>query len=177
MACLHHGLSQEGIEQARAAAQEVCNEATANGLKVCVVSSDFRRAWQTAQAVRAGCLAAGLEVWPPNGVLLETKLRERNFGDLDGLSDSQYPAVWAEDAHSDEHEIYGVESIRSVLTRSTSVVHHLEACDALRDSRWLVVLVAHGDVLQILATAFAQVDPCEHRSLEHLPTATLRSLA
>jgi hypothetical protein len=39
-----------------------------------------------------------------------------------------------------------------------------------------VVLVAHGDVLQILQTAFARVDVTRHRSIEHLPTATLRAL-
>ena len=40
----------------------------------------------------------------------------------------------------------------------------------------MVVLVAHGDVLQIAQTAFADVDPRTHRSLEHLETATLRKL-
>ena len=41
---------------------------------------------------------------------------------------------------------------------------------------WMVVLVAHGDVLQILQTSFARVDVRQHRSLEHLQTATLREL-
>jgi hypothetical protein len=39
-----------------------------------------------------------------------------------------------------------------------------------------VILVAHGDVLQILQTAFEGVDPREHRSLPHLPNAELRWL-
>ena len=43
--------------------------------------------------------------------------------------------------------------------------------------RWGVVLVAHGDVLQILQTAFsAEIEPAAHRSLPHLPNAELRSL-
>ena len=41
----------------------------------------------------------------------------------------------------------------------------------------MVVLVAHGDVLQILQTRFACVDPRTHRSLPHLETAPLRSLS
>lgn len=41
---------------------------------------------------------------------------------------------------------------------------------------WGVILVAHGDVLQILQTAFEGVDPREHRSLPHLPNAELRWL-
>ena len=44
------------------------------------------------------------------------------------------------------------------------------------EGRWLVLLVAHGDVLQILQSGFAGRDPREHRSLAHLPTATLRAL-
>ena len=39
------------------------------------------------------------------------------------------------------------------------------------------MLVAHGDVLQILQTHFAGVDVSAHRQLDHLPTATLRELA
>ena len=37
---------------------------------------------------------------------------------------------------------------------------------SLPRGRWLVVLVAHGDVLQILQTAFVDgMDPREHRAL------------
>lgn len=39
-----------------------------------------------------------------------------------------------------------------------------------------VILVAHGDVLQILQTAFLKVDGKVHRSLDHLETATVREL-
>ena len=45
------------------------------------------------------------------------------------------------------------------------------------EERWGVVLVAHGDVLQILQTAFdPAVEPSQHRSLPHLPNAELRPL-
>ena len=40
-----------------------------------------------------------------------------------------------------------------------------------------IICVAHGDVLQILQTAFNKnIDPSQHRSIQHLETATLRSL-
>ena len=42
---------------------------------------------------------------------------------------------------------------------------------------WQVLLVAHGDVLQILQTAFTRVDVRTHRSLPHLETATVRELS
>ena len=50
---------------------------------------------------------------------------------------------------------------------------------ARRDSRMLQTVreaIAHGDVLQILQTDFSGVDVRQHRSLEHLQTATLREL-
>ena len=177
IATIEHGLSDLGWEQASAAARAVCDEAAASGCSgVAIVSSDFKRAWQTAQAVRAGCLAAGVRVWPANGVKQEQALRERSFGELNGCSDTRYDDVWVEDAQSSSHEQYAVESIDSVLDRACNVVEWLEGCDELSSGTWMGVLVAHGDVLQILQTAFAGVDPRSHRSLEHLPTATLRPL-
>ena len=177
IATVEHGLSETGWEQVLAAADAVCDEARAHGLDVAIISSDFKRAWQTAQSVRAGCLAAGVPVWPPEDVQPTLALRERSFGELSGGSDDRYDDVWAEDARSAEHVEYGVESIRSVLTRARGVVQHLESSSVLDPNRrWMVVLVAHGDVLQILQTAFARVDVRRHRSLEHLPTATLRAL-
>jgi broad specificity phosphatase PhoE len=177
IATVEHGLSETGWEQAREAADAVCDEARAHGLDVAIISSDFKRAWQTAQSVRAGCLAAGVPVWPPGDVWPTLALRERSFGELSGGSDDRYEDVWVKDARSAEHVEYGVESIRSVLARARGVVQHLEASSVLDPNRrWMVVLVAHGDVLQILQTAFARVDVTRHRSLEHLPTATLRAL-
>lgn len=42
--------------------------------------------------------------------------------------------------------------------------------------RWIVLFVAHGDVLQIGQTLFAGMPGSRHRELPHLPTATLRRL-
>ena len=44
------------------------------------------------------------------------------------------------------------------------------------DVPWTVLLVAHGDVLQIAQTAFARADPTQHRDLPHLETAAVREL-
>lgn len=177
VATVRHGLSARGREQAAAAAASVAAEAAAAGFDgVAIVSSDLRRAWQTASIARAHLLAAGVRVWPEaSGVLEARALRERSFGDLDGGPDDRYPDVWVHDAVSAAHTEYAVEPIDSVLQRARGVVDELER--ALPSGRWMVVLVAHGDVLQIAQTAFAGVDPRAHRSLDHLPTATLRLLA
>jgi len=39
-----------------------------------------------------------------------------------------------------------------------------------------ILLVSHGDALQILQTAFARLDASTHRQLEHLHTAEIRQL-
>ena len=177
IACVQHGLSDVGWEQAHSAASDVCKEAVDCGFDgVAIISSDFRRAWQTAQAVRAGVLAHGLACWPQEDVCAEVLLRERSFGSLSGGSDARYNDVWVHDALSAEHTEYDTEPIFSVLERAWSVVEHLESGAILPPGRWMVVLVAHGDVLQILQTGFARVDPRTHRSLPHLETASLRRL-
>jgi len=178
VARLDHGLSEVGQEQAATAATAVVQEAERTGAEgIAIVSSDFRRAWQTANSVRAAVLAAGVHVWPSSDGPFEARaLRERSFGELSGEADERYHDVWVEDARDAFHEAFGVESVLSVRERARSVVDALESELALQDGRrWMVVLVAHGDVLQILQTAFTpSVDPRAHRSLDHLPTATLR---
>ena len=181
VACAEHGLSDKGWEQAPLAARTIAAEARWLGVDgVVVVTSDLRRARQTALAVRSHLIASGVNVLPADGGVIEDKaLRERSFGELDGQSDDRYDDVWVEDARSATHEEYGVESVLSVRERARGVVDRMEADERLGvggGGQWLVVLVAHGDVLQILQTAFARVDPRRHRSLEHLKTATMRRL-
>lgn len=177
VACVSHGLSTNGWDQAEKAAEAVCHEALKTGVDgVAIVSSDFRRAFQTAQTVRSGVLSSGLRCWPETGVYVEIRLRERNFGDMDGKADTCYNDVWVEDAADATHEKYGVESVVSVLARAQNVVKSVSEHAELQSGKWMVVLVAHGDVLQILQTGLSGMDPRNHRSIQHLPTATLRSL-
>ena len=101
VACNHHGLSETGLQQARRAAEAVCAEALSTGVDgVAIVSSDFKRAWQTAQAVHTAVIARGLSCVPASAVCAETLLRERSFGTLSGGPDSRYADVWVHDAVS-----------------------------------------------------------------------------
>lgn len=111
------------------------------------------------------------------GLTVEIRLRERFFGDYDGTSDDHYHDVWKEDLLDPYHTTNGVESVWSVLDRASSVVQDCEACNQSQTQRLWIVLVAHGDVLQILQTGFCnKMNPKDHRSLPHLDTATLRPL-
>lgn len=175
-----HGLSAAGREQAESAAEQVVALARETGCGVAICSSDFSRAWQTACRVYNAVEQAGIPIWPAGGQPdRETLLRERWFGDLDGGPDTEYPTIWMHDAQDSAHTHFGVESVDAVRSRVHSVVERLKvevdmASPAVH--QWMVILVAHGDVLQIGQTLFAGIAGTRHRELPHLPTATLREL-
>ena len=165
------GLSDLGREQ-------VLEAARACGLPVDTVicSSDFSRARQTGEIVRARLGA------PP--VLVGAALRERCFGDLEGTATDNYARVWATDEASagdtagDGRDAGGgdagggVEPAAAVLDRVTALVTDLERRYADRD----ILLVSHGDTLQILQAGFLRMNPAAHRRLPHLGIAEIRAL-
>jgi probable phosphoglycerate mutase len=153
-----YGLTDAGRDQALTAAQ-------ASGLPAdtLICSSDFARARQTAELVRA-CLGAG-------DVLVAGELRERSFGRWEGTPAANYQQVWAAD-QAGPAPADGVAPAAAVLARAAALVAALEARYAGRE----VLLVSHGDTLQILQAGFAGVDPARHRQLPHLATAEIRRL-
>ena len=61
---------------------------------------------------------------------------------------------------------------RAVLDRTTALIAELERRHSGRD----VLLVSHGDTLQILEAGFLRIDPARHRTVPHLETAEIREL-
>jgi broad specificity phosphatase PhoE len=59
-----------------------------------------------------------------------------------------------------------------VLDRVTALVTDLERRYAGRD----ILLVSHGDTLQILQAGFLRMNPAAHRRLPHLGMAEIRAL-
>jgi broad specificity phosphatase PhoE len=165
-----YGLTATGREQVKTTLKATL-KATLQSLpaeldtRTIIVSSDFLRARET-----AAIIAVGLKVMQP--VRYSENLRERFFGELEGGADSRYSEVWQSDNLDPEHEDFGVESAVSVVQRATELVLELE--DQYSDQRLL--LVAHGDVLQLLQTAFAAISPAHHRQLPPLAVAELRQL-
>ncbi|TFH85037.1 histidine phosphatase family protein [Billgrantia azerbaijanica] len=115
-----------------------------------LLHSDFLRTTQTAARVAA---RFGLTPTP------EPRLRERHFGTLDGGPDDRYPAVWALDAEDPDHRAFGVESVASVAARLCGVIDALER----RYRGETLLLVSHGDPLQILLTALEGRPLTAHR--------------
>ena len=154
-----YGLSELGQAQALEAAR-------ACGLSrdTVIFSSDFSRARQTAEVVRAHLDAPE--------VSLSEALRERSFGDWEGSTADNYARVWAADEAGSGQAGRGVEPVAAVVDRTTALVVDLER----RYSGRHILLVSHGDTLQILQAAFLGLSPARHRRLPALRTAEIRRL-
>ena len=154
-----YGLSGLGRKQALAAVRD-CDLPG----DVVIYASDFSRAQQTAQIVRAELGATE--------VVIADALRERCFGDWEGSSTEDYARVWAADQADPDRADGHVEPVAAVLDRVTALIVDLERRHSGRD----ILLVSHGDPLQILQAGFLGTDPATHRSLPALETAEIRPL-
>ena len=130
-----------------------------------IISSDFKRARESAEIVVH-------ELKCTHKLILDPRLRERDFGDFELGSDENYHKTWAYDAVTATHTLNNEETADSVMERTTRLVLSLEA--AFYDQRFL--LVAHGDTLQILQAAFQRQAATQQRELPHLETAEIREL-
>ncbi len=155
-----YGLSDAGVKQVRTSLQ-------ANLHDLCgvtkIYASDFLRARQTADLV-----ASELNV----EVELSPALRERYFGDWEGQPSGHYETVWRVDAEDSSHQRWNVESVQNVAERMTRFLAQIDQSD----SRQTLLLVSHGDPLQILLTSMAGNDLGTHRQLSPLETAEVRRL-
>jgi broad specificity phosphatase PhoE len=157
-----NGLNDTGRSQSYASAARLAQyvEAHLSGLNkensedVVVVSSPFARARETAEIVcevlaTNELVGRSLRTEKPR---IAEELRERHFGEMDGQSDDKYVLVWKKDIeYGDAQEEYRAESCLKVWQRVYRLIMSLE--ERLRRPS-LVVLVAHGDTLQITQTGF-----------------------
>ena len=133
-------LNDTGLWQAQRVAGALADEPIA-----AIYASDLARAWQTALEIAR---PRGIEVQPEPG------LRERAFGDFEGRTfadiDASLPAqarLWR--TRDPEFAPDGGESLLVFRERVTSVAGQL----AERHPGELVVLVAHGGVMDVLYRA------------------------
>lgn len=154
------GLTERGRAQVEAAVAAFVQTGP-----VRILSSDFARAWETAEIARAL-----LEV---DRIEPALALRERTFGRWEGGSNAAYATVWAADADDPTHTEGGVESVAAVTARTTALVRELEAGGGPPTT---VVLVSHGDPLQILQTAFLRAGLGTHRQRPAWSNGELRPL-
>jgi len=156
----NYGLSEIGVEQVLVS----INKTSDLDAVTLIISSDFMRARETADLV-----AKTLGAQPS---LTSTELRERYFGEYELGPDNIYEEVWRRDKEDPDQTVFGVESVNSVKQRAENLVDALNR----EHTNKTILLVAHGDILQILLTTFAGKDGSLHRSVPHLETAEIRQL-
>lgn len=154
-----YGLSKLG----RAQALETARACGLPGDTI-ICSSDFSRARQTAEIMRAHLDAPEIR--------LAEELRERCFGEWEGSGTDNYARVWAADETDSAQDGTGVEPVAAVLDRTTALIVDLER----RHSGRHILLVSHGDTLQILQAGFLRMSAARHRSLPALQLAEMRQL-
>ena len=153
------GLTGLGIEQVIKTASE-----TRLNCKTIIYCSDFLRTVETADAFA--------KIIDTDQVIKETTLRERFFGEWDGTGTENYARVWSADEKQKSQQQYGVETVESVAKRTTQFIKTLES----RHQNKRILLVSHGDTLQILMTAFSGYCPSRHRKMNAIKTAEIRAL-
>lgn len=170
LSCLEDGkkidytLTPTGEEQARESVAR-SKECGALDERTTIISSPFSRTMRTAEIARE---ALGVT----SEVEVDDRLRERWFGDWEKTDNSAYEKVWVEDKINPNHTTANVESAHSVQARVLSLIDDLEKKYAGKT----ILLVSHGDALQLLLTGLYQQSPATHRDIPHLETAEIRKV-
>ncbi|MDI5921742.1 histidine phosphatase family protein [Halomonas sp. LR5S13] len=152
------GLSSRGREQLDGLLSDWCWAIPAR-----ILHSDFRRTTETAARI-AQHFGLRCEA--------DTRLRERHFGAFEGEGDHRYAEVWARDARDPAHRHAGVEAVAEVAARMTELIADLEQHHAGET----ILLVSHGDPLQILLTALEGRELSQHRERDPLAPASVTVL-
>jgi broad specificity phosphatase PhoE len=158
------GLSPAGEAAVSATFGRIDSGATADlGPDTLVVTSPLSRAQRSAEIAAAALGAAA-----PN---VDGRLIERDFGSFEHQPVAAYETVWAADEAGTPPPA-GVESVVELAARIASLIADLEAAGPTRT----VLLVSHGDTLDVAACWFAGIDPAEHRRHHPFATAEMRRL-
>jgi probable phosphoglycerate mutase len=154
-----YGLTKTGKDQVRQAIRAF------RGLDADtrIVCSDFLRTRET-----AGIVARHLR--SRHTIMVSSLLRERYFGSLELCSADHYQEVWDHDAGRPPLAVRGIEKIKSVLNRMLACVDELEH----RFENEVILLVSHGDPLQIFLAYIKGMDPRIHWQINPLETAQIQ---
>ena len=140
---------------------------------VVMFCSPFKRTVETAEIIQ-GVLNDTVLHGKVAAPIREMELRERWYGKYDMTSDKNYELCWLDDAAEPDHGEHSkneIESPSSVCDRATRFI--VDKIENQMEGK-IVILVAHGDICQIILTAFAHTDAWKHRTLKHVDTANWR---
>lgn len=109
----------------------------------------------------------------PKEIHIVSELRERDFSKYDGQSAKFYPEFWKVDQQDPHEHPYDGESAWEVRNRVVSLIHQIET----QHRNQQILLISHGDPLQIVEAAFKNINPSLHReAIQHLNPGELRKL-
>ena len=152
-----YGLTDLGKQQAISSLQKFSMDTPI------IYASDFLRTQQTALIAQ--------EILEPHGRICFTPhLRERFFGDFELTSSDNYETVWAQDCDMHQGVKDNVEPVTAVLKRAFLCLGEIE--DRFKGKN--ILLVSHGDTLQILLAFFKDWPPGCHRDVPHMGVAEIR---
>ena len=161
-----YGLTELGLEQSQKSAKLFLSEQKKSEEFV-IVCSPFSRAKETALEI--------VKVLQHTELIEMEDLRERDFGDLELMSNANYNKFWVEDRANPNSNIFNSESPNQVLSRVTKVINELEQKSFPAGQK--IILVSHGDTLQILQTAFLNISVSKHNTdVLYLNNAEIRRL-
>ena len=163
----HEGNALNNFGLTNRGADQVMNTALQTRLNqdAIIVSSDYLRAKETAELFHD-------IIYASSEIRYDVRLRERGFGNLELQNSALYEDVWKQDELSANTQVNNVETINSILNRALPVVDELNQIFSNKD----ILLVGHGDVLQILLAFHQGLEARFHRTLAPLKNAELRSL-
>lgn len=121
--------------------------------KALIYTSDFLRTVQTAEI-----LAQAIK---SNSLYYNTGLRERDFGNFDQSSKEFLARIWHKDEEDSNHTFGNVESPTAALKRITNTINTIDAMH----TNETIVIISHGDILQILLATSKGFLPGEHRKI------------
>ncbi len=128
---------------------------------IIIYCSDFLRTKQTAKVVSS--------LLNQQKIHTSIRLRERFFGIFDEKNSSNYNKIWAGDQKDSFQTEHNVESVDNVRKRLTYLIQYLER----KYKNKKILLISHGDTLQILYTLFQNKPGSYHRRLITIKTGKM----
>ncbi|CAH9106905.1 unnamed protein product [Cuscuta epithymum] len=181
-----YGLAPRGVEQALSAGDSFREELKRNSIeleRVRICYSPFSRTRQTAQHVASRLGIPFFEEGPPAPqCMVINDLRERFFGRTFELqSHDKYQEIWALDEEDPfmRPDLHG-ESVADVVSRLTNAITTIESSF----QGCAVLIVSHGDPLQILQTVLGAAlqgentvtDDCNQNLASRIAAVTVSSV-
>lgn len=157
-------LVREGEGQVRISAKNAQTQGILSSNTI-IYSSPFSRCVRSAEIARE-------ELEIQLDIIMDKRLCERWFGDWEKTHNSNYNKVWENDKVDQGHTFDNVESAIAVQKRVMNLIADLEK----KYEGEKILLVSHGDVLQILQTGLQGKSASLHRALPHLGLGEIRKL-